>query len=1037
MFKKLILAVIVVVAVVVGALIIFVATFDANNYKQEITKLVKKQTGRDLNINGELKLAIYPDIALEMGKTSLSNAAGFEAQEFATVDSGRVSVKLLPLLKKKIEADAIELDGLKLELHRKADGTSNWDDLAKSDGEASTEKQEEDKAPSKVVEEMLQNLSIAGVSLKNSHIHWRDDQAKQDITVSPLNLSTGQFVPGKPLPIDLAVLVKQKSPALSVAAEGNTTVTLSNNNKNFNLSKLKLHTTITGAQIPNGAFDANISGDIKGSPERINVTNLSLQSTLTGDLIPEGEVKTDISGDVDFDVNAQQLNIAGMKLNNNISGKPLAGGTLQALVNGDIKLNLASQQLTIPNLALDAKLADGYVKGGAANAKVNGNLQFDLGKQSLLINNMKAVADASGEALQGGTANANIDGDINLNLTSQKLTVPNLALNAKLAGGFVKGGAADAKVNGNLQFDLTKQILLINGMKTTANANGELLQNGKANANLTGDIQVDLANSQIKSPQISLNSTVEGGLVPGGKLSQTGKGNLDLNWANNKGSVNLANLLVKVAGLEIKGNKVQLQPLAAKPAVSGQFQTNTFNLKNLLKTLGIEPPATSNPAALTQVQAQFGLNASTDKADLKGLKLKLDKSQLNGNIAINNFASPSIRTNLTINSINLDDYLAPTTETPNTNASASASGSAELLPLETLRTLNIDGDFKIGNMVINKLKMSNTNAKVNAKQGLINIDPANTQLYKGKYIGRITLDARQATPTMKMRHELAGIRSEGLLFDLFQDKYISGGAKMVTDLSSRGNTIDALLKNLNGTTSMGFSDGTIRDSNLAEKVSLAVKAFEKREVKDGKSVVNFTGLSGDWKTTNGVFTTDNLSMLAPYFSINGSGTADVANQKLDMRLRIGPKTQDPKRPLFAPLRITGTFSKPKFSLDLKDLIKAIAAQDLKKLELEAKAKLEKEKQALKLKVENEKKALRLKVEKEKARQLQKVEKAKADAIQKLKKKTGDKLGNQILNKIGVNKPKPAAADGQAPTEAPKNIEDQVKDKLKNKLRGLF
>lgn len=1062
MFKKLVLIFVVLIAVVAGLLAIFVATFDANDYKQEITNLVKKQTGRDLGISGELKLAVYPDIALEMGKTTLSNAAGFAGQEFATIDSARVSVKLLPLLKKNIQADAVLLDGLKLELHRKADGSTNWDDLINSSAKGDADKTSSDqpsneskvnKTASKVVEDMLQNLSIAGVSLKNANIHWLDDQANQDISVVPLNLTTGKFSPGKPLPIDFAVLVKQKAPAMSIAAEGDTTVTLSNNNKNFDLSNLKLNTTITGAQIPNGAFEANLTGNIKGSPEKITVNALSLQSSLTGDLIPEGEVKTDISGDVNFDVNAQQLTIAGMKLNNNITGKPLAGGTLQALVIGDINLNLASQQLTIPNLALDAKLAGGHVKGGAANAKVNGNMQFDLAKQLLVITGMKAVADASGEALQGGTANANINGDVNLNLTSQKLTIPNLSLDAKANGGYVKGGAADAKVNGNLQFDLAKQLLFINGMKTTANANGELLQGGKANTNIAGDIQLDLANSNIKSPQLSLNSNIEGGLVPGGKLTQTAKGNLDLNWANSNGSVNLADLLVNVAGLEVKGSNVQVQPLAEKPAISGQFQTNTFNLKTLLKTLGIDAPTTSNPSALSQVHAQFGLDASTDKAALKGLNLKLDKSQLNGNFEINNFLSdnsmPSVRTQLSINSINLDDYLAPASDKPSAVAASNASASnTELLPLETLRNLTIDGDFKIGNMVINKLKMSNINAKVDAKQGLININPANAQLYSGKYVGRITIDARQATPTMNMRHELAGIRSEGLLFDLFQDKYISGGAKMLTELSSSGNTIDALLKNLNGTTSIGFNDGTIRDSSFAEKVSLAVKAFEKKEIKDGKSVVSFTGLSGDWKTTNGVFATDNLSMLSPYFSINGSGSADVAKQTLDMKLRIGPKTQDPKRPLFAPLRITGTFSDPKFSLDLEDLIKALAAQDLKELELKAKARIEQEKQALKLKVEKEKKALELKVanekkalqqkiNNEKAKQLQKVEKAKADAIQKLKDKTGDKLGNQILNQLQGKKPVPA--DGAQPTDAepPKSVEDQVKDKLKDRLKGLF
>ncbi len=1034
MFKKIILTFIVLIAIVVGALVIFVATFDANDYKQQITNLVKKQTGRDMNIEGELNLAVYPDVALEMGKTSLSNAEGFAGDQFATIDSGKVSVKLLPLLKKQIEADAVQLDGLKLNLHRKADGSSNWDDLAKTgDKPASTET--EAKEPSKVVEEMMQNLSIAGVSLKNADIRWRDDLAKQDIQLSPLNLKTGKFSPGKPLPVELDVVMTQKNPAMTIAADGSTTINLSNNNKDFSLSKLKLKTKMTGAQIPNGALEANISGSIKGNPQKISVSDLSLQSTLTGDLIPQGAVKVDVSGNVDFDVNAQQLTIAGMKLDTNINGKPLAGGTLQALVSGDTKFNLKSQQLSIPNLALDAKLADGYVKGGAANAKINGNLQMDLAKQLLNIVGMKAVTDASGEILQGGKANANVNGDLQLNLGTQKLSVPNLALTTKLTGGYVKGGAANAQVNGNAQFDLAKQLLLINRLKLTADANGELFKGGKANTNIAGDLQLDLANSQVKSPQITLNTQVEGGLIPGGKLTQSGSGNLDLNWANKQGAVNLSNLLVNLAGLEVKGSGVQLQPLAAKPGVSGQFTTNTFNLKTVMKTFGIEPPATKNPAALTQVQAQFALKADTNKVDLQGLKATLDKSQLSGNLAIANFTAPSIRTQLTVNTINLDDYLAPEAKGASAAAApAKSAGHQELLPLDTLRKLNIDGDFKIGKMLINKINMSNINAKVNAKQGLIIIDPANAQLYSGTYKGRITIDAKQATPTMNMRHELTGIRSEGLLFDLFQDKYVSGGTKLITELSSRGNSIDALLKNLNGTTTLGLNDGTIRDSNLAEKVSLAVKAFEKKEVEGGKSVVKFTGLSGDFKTTNGVFATDNLSLESPYFNIKGTGTANVASQQLDMKLRIGPNNQDPKRPLFAPLRVTGTFSNPKFSLDMADLIKALAAQDLEKIKLQAKEKLEEEKQALKLKIEKEKAVQEQKIK-------QKLEDAKADAVQKLKKQTGDKLGDALINQLGGKKPQADPSqkpeDGEAPVEPPKSVEDQVKDKLKNKLKGLF
>ncbi len=992
-FKILSIVVFLVIAFIIGGLVFFVATFDANHYKKQIISLVNKQTGRELTIDGDLKLAIYPDIAIEMGKTSLSNASGFAGNQFATIGSAQVSVEVLPLLKKVIKVDEIRLNGLNLNLHRKADGSTNWEDLS----QGKTEKSKDDKPPAKVVEEMLSNLSVAGVSLKDANIHWRDDQAGQDIRLSPVNLKTGTFKPGKPLPVDLSLIMKQKHPATTIAVETTTTVTLSEDNQHFSLANLKLHSKISGAQIPNGTLDANISGNITGSPSKISIPDLKLRATVDGDLIPDGKIIADLSGNVDFDVNAQLAKIAGLTLDAKVNGKPLDGGNLHAVVTGDTSFNLAAQQLSIPNLSVNANLTGGFVKDGTATAKITGNTSF--------------------------------------NMEAQKLSIPNLNIDANLSGGLVKGGTATAKISGNTQFDLAKQLLNITGLKLDATANGELLQGGKVHSKIAGDLSVDLAKSHIKMPHIGINTLVEGGPVPGGKLSQQGQGSIDMNWANKQGGVKLSSLLVKLANLELKGSQIQLQPLADKPAISGQFQTNTFNLKQVLKMLGIEPPATSNPKALSQVQAQFSLTADTENANLQALKIKLDKTLITGKLGVENFAAPSIRPELSIDTINVDDYLSPSSDSKaSAEASSQASANQELLPLETLRSLNIDGGIKIGSMVINKLKLSNVNTRIKAKQGLIHIDPANASLYKGTYKGRITLDAKQATPSMKMRHELVGLRSEGLLFDLFQDKYISGGMRLITELSSRGNTLDALLRNLNGTTSIGFKDGTIRDSKLAEKVSLAVKVFEKKDIKGDKSVVTFTGLSGDWKTTNGVFKTDNLSLLSPYFNISGTGTADVAKQVLDMKLRIGSNSDVHGKKIFAPLHIYGSFSDPKFKLDLKDLIKSIAQADLDKLKQDAKEKLEKAKLEVKQKLEAEKNKLqdRLTAEKaEKEQQLRKkVEDAKTKALEKIEKQVGSKVTDKLKEQLG--------GDANSSTkDKMKEAEDKVKEKLKDGLRGLF
>jgi len=277
---------------------------------------------------------------------------------------------------------------------------------------------------------------------------------------------------------------------------------------------------------------------------------------------------------------------------------------------------------------------------------------------------------------------------------------------------------------------------------------------------------------------------------------------------------------------------------------------------------------------------------------------------------------------------------------------------------------------------------------------------------------------------MKMRHELTGLRSEGLLFDLFADKYISGDTKVVTNFSSKGNTISALLKNLNGDTHMSFKDGNIRDSKLADKVSLAVKAFEKKALDGDTSVVTFTGLSGDWKTNNGVFNTNNLLLSSPYFEIKGAGKADVAKQELDMTVRIGKVGNDK---VFAPLRVYGSFSDPKFSLDLKGLLKSLAQEDLDKIKQDAKEKLDQAKKDAKEKLEQEKQQLQARLQKEKVAQekklREKLDKKKQEAANKLKNKLEDKLGKQATEQIEK--------------QLKGDVEDKVKDKLKEGLRGLF
>ena len=60
LFKILAALVAVVVVLIIAAIIIIPMTFDPNDYKDQIAKAVKENTGRALKIEGDVELTVFP-----------------------------------------------------------------------------------------------------------------------------------------------------------------------------------------------------------------------------------------------------------------------------------------------------------------------------------------------------------------------------------------------------------------------------------------------------------------------------------------------------------------------------------------------------------------------------------------------------------------------------------------------------------------------------------------------------------------------------------------------------------------------------------------------------------------------------------------------------------------------------------------------------------------------------------------------------------------------------------------------------------------
>ena len=182
------------VALLIVAAVLFMALFDPNDFRDDVADAVKARTGRELVIEGDLDVSLFPWLAIEVGKTRLGNAPGFGDEPFITFDRARLSVKLMPLLlRREISVGSAELDTLALSLQVKRDGTTNWQDLAESEGGDETAG-EESAAPA--------TLDIASISVTNANLRYDDASAGERYLLSDLNIQTGAVAPGKPVELD-------------------------------------------------------------------------------------------------------------------------------------------------------------------------------------------------------------------------------------------------------------------------------------------------------------------------------------------------------------------------------------------------------------------------------------------------------------------------------------------------------------------------------------------------------------------------------------------------------------------------------------------------------------------------------------------------------------------------------------------------------------------------------------------------------------------------------------------------------------------
>src|SRR5262245_39622833 len=195
--------------------------FDPNDYKADITAAVQNATGRQLTLDGDLELAVFPTIRIAVGAASISNAPGFGDEPMARIGGASLSLRLLPLLSKRVEISEARLEGLTLNLARDRAGRNNWQDLAGSSAPAA-----DAPAPSSDGGGAALDLGVGAIEIADANIVWNDASTGSRWELTDFGLRAEDFGPGRRFPLSMDFSLAGADVAVKVASEMQATLAI-------------------------------------------------------------------------------------------------------------------------------------------------------------------------------------------------------------------------------------------------------------------------------------------------------------------------------------------------------------------------------------------------------------------------------------------------------------------------------------------------------------------------------------------------------------------------------------------------------------------------------------------------------------------------------------------------------------------------------------------------------------------------------------------------------------------------------------------
>lgn len=374
-------------------------------------------------------------------------------------------------------------------------------------------------------------------------------------------------------------------------------------------------------------------------------------------------------------------------------------------------------------------------------------------------------------------------------------------------------------------------------------------------------------------------------------------------------------LTVDTADFQLNLKGAVQRPLAP---TSSKFSIEAAgsNLKGLASL--IKMPLPSGPLTFSgMVASQDGVVA------LSGMKATLAGSDLTGSARLEQKDRPVVSASLTSQRLNLADFQL--SEFPGENgkskakakpegAAAAGDGrlfSAEPLPLGILTAFDGKLEAKVDQLMLGRVTLEQASLTATLQDGKLAVDPVTGVMAKGEVTGALSVEAESKAAKLSLQVAKLDANNFTQAFDL--GDMVAGKVDVTTNVTGRGESLRAMMADLNGTTSVVMGKGEVK-SSYVELLGADLLRFAANAAGSDSQSTAMNCLVGRFDIAKGLATSRDILFDTSHMTVRGEGTVNLGTEQLGLKFSPRPKDASLVN-LAMPWRVEGPLTKPDVSLD--------------------------------------------------------------------------------------------------------------------------